>query len=359
MAIVSRARPEILAMTPYRSARRVAGRDGVLLNANENPYPAPGDRAGLNRYPDPQPDALLERLAELYGVSPDWLLVTRGSDEALELAVRVFCQPYRDLVVHCPPTFGMYRIAAQAQGAGLVDVPLQANAGFGLDREGVIEAIESGGVRVVFLCSPNNPTGNLMDEQAVLEVVREARDRALVVVDEAYIEFAGRPGLAARVDEFDNLAVLRTLSKAHGLAGARCGAMIARPAVVDLLRRILPPYPLPTPVVDVVIAALERRHEASVRERIDAILAERERLVERLGRCRFVRAAYPSDANFVLVCVADAGALLTAAAEAGFVLRDMRSVAGLAECVRITIGTDLEMQRLYDFFEDFDREDRH
>ena len=356
MAIVARARPEIRAMQPYKSARREAGTDGVLLNANENPYAPPGAGQGLNRYPAPQPDALARRLAELYQVAPEQLLVTRGSDEALDLAVRAFCQPYRDSVVYCPPTFGMYRISAQVQGAGILEVPLLAEEGFGLDVASIREALKDDGVRVVFLCSPNNPSGNLMDEDAVLEVVREAADRALVVVDEAYIEFARRPSLARWISDFDNLAILRTLSKAYALAGARCGCMIARPAVVDLLRRILPPYPLPAPSVLAVMNALAPDHAETVRKRVDELVAERERLADRVAHLKFVRACYASDANFLLLRVANADELLHAAAEEGFVLRDMQALEGLENCVRISIGTDLEMGKLYRFFDWFDRQ---
>ena len=206
MAIVERARPEIRAMQGYKSARRSAGTDGILLNANENPYAPPGAGVDLNRYPAPQPEALTRRLAEIYGVDPGQLLVTRGSDEALDLVVRAFCQPYRDSIVYCPPTFGMYRISAQVQGAGIVEVPLVADRGFRLDEDGMARALGDDGVRVVFLCSPNNPTGNLMDEDGLLDVVRQARDRALVVVDEAYIEFAGRESLAGRIAEARDLA---------------------------------------------------------------------------------------------------------------------------------------------------------
>src|SRR6185437_6976687 len=211
---------------PYQHASWEPGLE--RLHANELPWrPLDDDsRAGLNRYPEPQPRALIDRLAELYAVAPASLLVGRGSDEAIDLLTRAFCRAGSDAVLVCPPTFGMYSVCARIQGAEVLQTPLTAADGFALDEHAVLERCAPA-VKLVFLCSPNNPTGNLLDEGAILRIARRLAGRALLVVDEAYIEFADRSSLARLVAEVPNLAILRTLSKAYGLAGARCGALIA------------------------------------------------------------------------------------------------------------------------------------
>ena len=214
------ARPDIAALQAYEHA---AWRPQLeRLHANELPWsPLGGDPAGgLNRYPEPQPRALINRLAALYEVTPESVLVGRGSDEAIDLICRAFCRAGHDQVLVCPPTFGMYSVAARIQGAQVIEVPLRSEHGFALDETAVLEHCGPS-TKVVFLCSPNNPTGNLLDAQAMRRIARARDARSLVVVDEAYIEFADRASLSAALREQPNLAVLRTLSKAHGLAGAR------------------------------------------------------------------------------------------------------------------------------------------
>ena len=236
------ARPDILELQPYQHAAWNPTLE--RLHANEMPWRATGDvsDAGLNRYPEPQPRALLERLARLYDLPASRILAGRGSDEAIDLLVRAFCRAGQDQVVVCPPTFGYYAIAARIQGAAVREAPLRVGD-FGLDLAAVSEAGQD--AKLVFLCSPNNPTGQLLDEAAILELCHVLGAKALIVVDEAYIEFSRRASLASRLAEFPNLVVLRTLSKAYALAGARCGSLLASESIVGLLRRILPPYALP------------------------------------------------------------------------------------------------------------------
>jgi histidinol-phosphate aminotransferase len=241
-SILRLARPDIAQLQPYQHAAW----DPALerMHANEMPWRAQGDNtmAGLNRYPEPQPRALVERMALLYGARPSQILVGRGSDEAIDLLARAFCRAGTDSVVITPPTFGFYKVAAQIQGAKVCEVPLSRD-GFQLDADAVIAAGRS--AKIVFLCSPNNPTGNLLDEAAMLRVCRELAATSLVVLDEAYIEFSGRASLVARLAEFPNLVILRTLSKAYALAGARLGTLIASEEIVGLLQRIIPPYAIP------------------------------------------------------------------------------------------------------------------
>ncbi len=272
------------------------------MHANEMPWRAQGDntQAGLNRYPEPQPQALVQRMARLYDVPPARVLVGRGSDEAIDLLVRAFCRAGEDQVVITPPTFGFYKVAARIQGAGVIEVPLTGD-GFALDLPAVLEACRR--AKIVFLCSPNNPTGNLLDEPAMLALCRELADRALVCVDEAYIEFAARASLARRIDEFPNLVVLRTLSKAYALAGARLGTLVAGEDIVSLLRRIIPPYAIPASTVEQVLALTEAPQRAMAADRIRTLLDEREKASRRLAAMRCVVRVHPSDANFLLGAV--------------------------------------------------------
>jgi histidinol-phosphate aminotransferase len=271
------------------------------------------------------------------------VLVGRGSDEAIDLLVRAFCRAGVDSVVITPPTFGFYKVAARIQGATVVEVPL-TRAEFALDAGAVIDAGRR--ARVVFLCSPNNPTGNLLDETAMLAVCRALADTALVCVDEAYLEFAGRSSLALRLDEFPNLVVLRTLSKAYALAGARLGTLIAGEEIVGLLKRIIPPYAIPATTVESVLALTEMPQRAMAAARIRTLLEERERMCSRLRCLPCIARVFPSDANFLLVECRDARRVLEAGKAVGLLVRDFSAAPALEGCLRITIGTPEQNERL-------------
>jgi histidinol-phosphate aminotransferase len=341
-------RPEILALTPYSSARKEAQSGRVWLDANENPQtPAAGllgvaaAQAGpvsFNRYPEPQPADLIARLAAYYGVGEASILVTRGSDEGIDLLLRAFCRAGRDSILITPPTYGMYAVSAAIQQAGVATAPLDAARNFALDPAAVLAACHPG-VKLVFLCSPNNPTGALLDRTAVLGLAGALLGRAVVVVDEAYLEFAGTPSLAVELAAQPNLVVLRTLSKAFGLAGVRCGATLASPALVGVLQKIIAPYPVPTPVLQAALAALSPGGLAAARASVEGLIAERRRLAGALARLPAVRRVWPSDSNFLLLAVSDSARVMAATRAAGVVLRDRSRDHGLANCVRMTIGT--------------------
>ncbi|MBL9216162.1 MAG: histidinol-phosphate transaminase [Opitutaceae bacterium] len=344
--VLSLIRPEILALAPYSSARKEAKAGRVWLDANENPRTpsetaAPAGRPALNRYPEPQPPDLVATLAAYYGTAPENVLVSRGSDEGIDLLLRAFCRAGQDAILITPPTYGMYAVSAAIQNARVVPVPLDAARGFALDAEGVIAAAASG-VKLVFLCSPNNPTGALLDRAAVLRTARALLGRAVVVVDEAYLEFAGSPSLAVELAAVPNLVVLRTLSKAFGLAGIRCGATLANPALIGVLQKIIAPYPVPTPVLQAALAALSPAGLAAARASVAAIVAERRRVAGVLAGLPAVRRVWPSDSNFLLFATADAAQAMAATRGAGVILRDRSRDYGLANCVRMTIGTPAE-----------------
>ena len=339
------ARPEIVTLKAYEHASWEPSLE--RLHANELPWRALGDgtAAGLNRYPEPQPRELVTRLAALYAVAPDKVLVGRGSDEGIDLLVRAFCRAGQDSVLVCPPTFGMYAVAARIQGARVATVGLRPDRDFALAEEQVLERCTPD-VKVVFFCSPNNPTGNLLDEQAILRIAAQLAGRAVVVVDEAYIEFSESPCLSRHLARLPHLALLRTLSKAYGLAGARCGTLIADPEVVALLRKVIPPYAIAQPTLETVLKQLEPAQVATSREHIARIRSERARLRAALSTLRSVVRVWPSDANFLLVAFADAGAALDRARAARLLVRDVRGQAALGNALRITVGSVEQNDRL-------------
>lgn len=339
------ARPEIVALHGYKPA--LWEPELVRLHANELPWRPPGDdsHAGLNRYPEPQPKALIERLAALYGVSGERVLVCRGSDEAIDLLIRAFCRAEYDAVIVCPPTFGMYSVAAQIQGAAVRSVPLRAAGDFALDEAALLRACTAR-VKIVFLCSPNNPTGNLLETAAILRTAQALAGRALVVVDEAYVEFAPGESLVQHVSRHPNLCVLRTLSKAHGLAGARCGTLIADAEIIQLLNKVIAPYAITQLTLEAVLRLLEPRQLVAMTLRIERIRAERERVAGAVARLPRVTRVWSSAANFFLAQFADAGEALSRARAAQLLVRDMRIHPELPGALRVTIGTASQNKRL-------------
>jgi len=344
MSVLDLARAEIRALQPYSSARMEASGGELLLNANESAWAPTGDNgAGCNRYPDPQPAALVDALARLYGVRREQLLVGRGSDEAIDLLVRAFCRAGRDAILVQPPTFGMYAACARIQDAAVVEVPLRHD--FTLDVDAVLAALTPA-VKLVFVCTPNNPAGSVVPRADIERLVRALDGRALLVVDEAYVEFADEGSVTDLLDRYDNLAVLRTLSKAWALAGARIGCLLAHPEVIALLRRIMPPYPLPLPSVDAALLALSGWGQANALAHIGVVRAERARMRASLAGLPGVRGVLPSQANFLTVRFDDAGAAYSRLFDVGIVVRDVRRYPGLDDALRITIGAPAENERV-------------
>lgn len=332
----------------YRSARGERLRGEIWLNANEPTWASAADGDGTcRRYPEPQPPALVDALASLYGCDRSQLLVGRGSDEAIDLLVRTLCRPERDAVLVTPPVFGMYAVSARLQGAPLVEVPLiEGSGGFMVDFDAVAEAALERSVRLVFLCSPSNPTGGAIARDDVLRLATRLRDRALVVADEAYVEFSDAPSMVALTASASNLAVLRTLSKAHALAAARIGALIADPALIAVLRRCQAPYPVPAPCAELALSALSTAALAETATRVASARHERERLRDGLAALPDVVRVYPSQGNFLLVRFVDADAAFAALLAAGIVVRDQRGAPQLADALRITVGTPAQNDRL-------------
>jgi histidinol-phosphate aminotransferase len=330
----------------YSSARRGAAHGSVWLNANENPWRSPADATelggdpGLNRYPDPQPARLRAALASLYGARPEQVLIGRGSDEAIDLLVRALCRPQRDGVVVTPPVFGMYAVSARLQGAPLIEVPLRdTEAGFIADLDAIVATALQREARLVFLCSPSNPTGQALTLAQIADAARRLAGRAMVIVDEAYAEYSSIESATSLLDATPNLGVLRTLSKAHALAAARIGVLLAAPELIAVLRNCQAPYPLPAPCVALALAALAPESLQQTRQRSALLRDERERLHAGLTALPGIARVYPSQGNYLLVRFADAELAWQRLLAAGVVVRDMRASPLLHDALRVSIGS--------------------
>lgn len=353
MSLTDLARPEIVAMKPYSSARSESAAEGILLNANESPWAlvdderARDDEVGpLNRYPEPQHARLVACMEERYGVPAGHLLLTRGSDEGIDLIVRVFCRAGEDAILDTPPSFGMYRIAAQAQGAEIIEIERHPDT-LALNQAAMLQVIAGANPpRVAFLTSPANPTGDLVDESFLEDLLSAAAGRCIIVVDEAYAEFSPAPSFSEKLRQFDNLAVLRTLSKAYGAAGLRCGAVLAKPEMISLLRRIIPPYPLATPVVSLALRLFDPESQRQQKIMLSEIAANKLVLLKALKEQPFVLQVWPGEANFVLARVDSAARLLDHCAHCGITIRSFPHAALLKNCVRITVGSRQEIDCL-------------
>lgn len=341
-------RDNIRTLTPYSSARvEHVGDARIYLDANENAFGPPvGIR--LNRYPDPLQASLKERIAAVNGVDPSQIFIGNGSDEAIDLLIRIFCRPGVDNILTCPPTYGMYEVAA-----GINDVAVKharLDEGFGIDVPRVLTTIDPN-TKIVFLCSPNNPTGNLLSHVSI-RTIADAFD-GIVVVDEAYIHYASRGSLVAELAARPNLVVLQTLSKAWGLAGLRVGLAFADADVIELLNKVKPPYNVSEAAQETALEALnDPRH---LNETVKRTLAERKRLTEALSDLVCVERVYPSDANFLLVRVADARGLHRYLASKRIVVRDRSGLSGCEQCLRITVGTEQENDELILAIENYEK----
>jgi len=336
MSVLDLARPELRAIRPYVPGQWEPGL--LRLNANESPWRSPGDTTerGLNVYPPPRPTMLTAKLAAHYGIDPLQILVTRGSSEAIDVLIRGFCAAGRDSILITPPTFDMYRLYATIQNAAIKRVPLLADKDFALDADAVLAAIDST-TKIVFLCSPNNPTGQSLARAGVERICRETAGRALVVLDEAYHEFAEAEDFAALRARYEHVVLLRTLSKFVSLAGVRCGLLIAAPQIIEFSQNVLPPYTFPTPSIEHVVQALSTDSLRVSEERVALLKRERARLSTALAQLPQVRKVYPSDANFVMVKARDGAAFRETAHRGGVLVRTFDDPL-LAGCVRITVG---------------------
>lgn len=346
MNLIDKITPQYIKdLVPYASAKRelfnVEVADNSLwLNANESPFDVQDNR--FNRYPDFQSDTLIDAYAQYADVNSEQVLATRGADEGIELLVRTFCNPGQDSIIINPPTYGMYKICATTFNVKTIEVPLTEE--YQLDVEPLLAA-KSDDVKLVFICSPNNPTGELMARNNVVSVLEAYKDSALVVLDEAYIEFCPQGSVAELLAQYPNLVILRTMSKAYALAGIRCGYTLADKAVIDMMKKVIAPYPIPAPVEQQAVRALSQQGVNAMKRQVEQLNLEKAEFIEKLKSFDFVEKILASDTNFVLFKVKDKDkqAVMDAMQQKDIYLRDQSSQRTLAGHIRITIGSPSQM----------------
>ncbi|HBN6827058.1 TPA: histidinol-phosphate transaminase, partial [Vibrio cholerae] len=336
------ARQQIQALTPYLSARRIGGSGDVWLNANESPFnnEYKTDFARLNRYSDCQPKAMIQAYANYAGVQPEQVLTSRGADEGIELLIRAFCEPNQDAILFCPPTYGMYAISAETFGVERKKVPLTTD--WQLDLPSIEANLDR--VKLVFVCSPNNPTGNLVKRADIIKLLEMTQDRAIVVMDEAYIDFCPEASTVDLLAQYPNLAILRTLSKAFALAGLRCGFTLANAELINVLLKVIAPYPVPVPVAEIAVQALSPAGLARAKYQVLDLGANRAYLQVGLSMVPGVQ-VFEGWGNYLLVKFPDGDALFKAAWEHGIILRN----SPIENCVRISVGNREECEKTVAF----------
>ncbi|MEF1311237.1 histidinol-phosphate transaminase [Vibrio mytili] len=345
MSLAEKLAPEnIKKLIPYQSARRIGGTGHLWLNANEleEPLLFKPHQSPLNRYPDFMPHDIASAY-QAYCQTRQPTLAVRGADEAIDLLVRTFCQPGNDGIVTCSPTYAMYEFCAESLAVEVIDCPLLL-PDFELDVDSVVKAAEQ--ASIVFLCSPNNPTGQLLSREKVIAVLEQTQQSALVVVDEAYIEFELSQSIVDLVEQYPNLVVIRTLSKAFGLAAVRCGFIIAQQPVMDFVSKLIPPYPMPDSSAEIVLQALSPEGLEKVASHTATLIESRQRFIERIQHLEWIDTIYPSDTNFVLIRTLPDVDLFEYLRQQGIVTRNQTHEPSLQNCVRITIGTERSMQEV-------------
>lgn len=333
-------RPHILALKPYSSARdEYSGKEGIFIDANENPYGSITEE-DFNRYPDPYQQALKARIGQIKNIDPKHIFLGNGSDEAIDLLFRAFCRPGIDNVILVPPTYGMYEVSAGINDVETVRVPLTPD--FQLDLPSIKQAITPTS-KILFLCSPNNPTGNKLNRDDIRQITSEFP--GLVVVDEAYIDFSDEPSFITELPQFPNLLVIQTFSKAWGLASLRLGMAYASPEIISILNKIKPPYNVSGLTQAKVLKALTQDNHKMEKMKQD-ILEQREILASSLLKLPTVDKIYPSHANFLLVKVKEAKKTYDDLVKEKIIVRDRSKVIRCEECLRITVGTVAENEKL-------------
>lgn len=340
-------RTNIKNLKPYSSARsEFKGKEGVFLDANENSFGSPLD-ANYNRYPDPLQLDVKEKLGKIKGLPIQNIFLGNGSDEAIDILFRAFCNPGIDNIIICPPTYGMYEVSANINDVNIKRVPLTAEE-FQLDTENILKAIDNN-TKLIFICCPNNPTGNGVKWDSIKRILENFN--GLVIIDEAYINFARYRSLIPELLNYPNLVILQTLSKAWGLAGLRVGMAFASEPIIDIFNRIKPPYNINIASQKLALEALDNTDK--INAWIKETVQERDKLSEELSKLSFILKVYPSDANFILVKTNDAIAIYNYLVTKKIIIR-VRSKVELCEgCLRITVGTKEENRRLLETLKEY------
>jgi histidinol-phosphate aminotransferase len=342
-------RPHLLHITPYSSARdEFTGTKGIFLDANENSFGSVLDK-GFNRYPDPSQNDLKKKLARIKKVLPDQIFLGNGSDEPIDLVIRIFCEPGIDNIVVMPPTYDMYEVSASIHNAEVRKVPLTNQ--FEIDSEKVLNKIDPN-TKLIFLCSPNNPTGNSFDRKQIVNILRKFE--GITVIDEAYIDFSASAGFLRELKYHDNLIILQTMSKAWGLAGIRLGIAYARSEIIRILNKIKYPYNINVSTQKIIADALNFENRKN--EMVKAILDQRTFLEKKLKELEIVEKVYSSDANFLLVRFKDASSVYAFLLSQNIIVRNRSRLLLCENSLRITVGTPEENAALVNHLQNFNAE---
>lgn len=332
-------RENIRNLKPYSSARdEFKGKADIFLDANENALGSP-IHSQWNRYPDPRQTILKEAIGEHKSVNPDRIFLGNGSDEAIDLLIRAFCEPGNDQIMITPPTYGMYQVCADINNISVVSCSLTPD--FNLDVTNMIKQLNKS-MKMIFICSPNNPTGNAMWQSDIEMILQNSS--AIVVVDEAYIDFSGKPSLLPLLDTYTNLVILQTFSKAWGLASLRLGMAFADPFIIQILTNIKPPYNISGLTQQMVIKALQNQTRKN--KMVEKLLEQRDYLVKNIQQLRMVEEVFPSDTNFILVKFKNSQSIFEQLMQSGIIIRDRSKALHCENCLRFTIGTKSENKKL-------------
>lgn len=337
-------RKNIDMLNPYQSARKIGGQGNIFLNANEYPSSIKFQLSSqiLNRYPECQPKNLIEKYSNYIHLNTDQILVTRGADESIELLMRAFCNPGTDAILICPPTYGMYSVCAEILGIECKEVNLLLN--WQLNLPEIKKKLDH--IKLIYICRPNNPTGNLIKLKDICTLLDISRNKLLIIVDEAYIEFCMQSTLIQLLNDYPNLIILRTLSKAFGLAGLRCGFTLANKVVIEILNKIIAPYPISIPTSNIAVKFLTKNKIKNMQQNVMKIHNNRIWLSLMLNNCKCVEKVFDSETNYVLVRFVNSQQIFQKLLHHGIVLRDQNHSVNLHDCLRISVGTFTECATL-------------
>lgn len=353
--ILKLSRTNIQNLIPYQSARHIGGTDGsILLNANESPISVlfRSKKKIFNRYPECQPNNLILAYANYVKLSDEQILVTRGADEGIELLIKSFCEPGKDAVICCPPTYDMYKVSAKIAGVKIKEIPTIKNI-WQLDLSNI--KLHLTGVKLIYICNPNNPTGNLISKKDLITLLEVTSNQCIVVIDEAYIEFSAKDSMVYYLNKYPNLVILRTLSKAFALAGIRCGFTLANKDIINILKKVISPYPISIPVIDIALQALQDNYLELMRNRVFDLNNNRIWLMKKLKTIECVEHVFSSQANYILVKFFMFQKIFKTLWEQGIILRNQNEKINLEKCIRISIGTHLENLSLVKSLKNFSK----
>ena len=341
-------RENIKRLQPYSSARKeFTGRAEIFLDANENSFGSPLDK-NFHRYPDPLQSEIKKKIAAWNDIEKNEIFIGNGSDEAIDLLFRIFCEPGRDKVLICPPTYGMYEVSAEINNVKIKRAKLTKD--FELDRQRVENELDAD-TKLIFICSPNNPTGNSLNEKTILDIAENFQ--GIVVIDEAYIHFSDKESFVAAIKNFKNIVVLQTFSKAWGLAGLRVGLAYADAEIIKLFNKVKPPYNVSEIAQSAILQALENKEK--IEKTIEEIISERGKLIKNISDLKIVEKIYRSDANFILVKTIDADSIYKFLVDEKIIVRNRSNIEMCEGCLRITVGTPLENEKLLNSLKNYSR----